>query len=74
MLVLASHIIKLDLEWNVDKIEHDAEMLKAKLSQWFRRRYGVEYCGQWMHAVKKVCVGKPLETVTRGAGFSGSGW
>lgn len=74
MLVLASHIIKLDLEWNVYKIEHDSGMLKAKLSQWLRRRYGVEYCGQWMHAVKKVCVGKPLKTVTRGAGFSGSGW
>ena len=32
MLVLTSHIIKLDLEWKVDKIEHDAEMLKAKFS------------------------------------------
>jgi hypothetical protein len=33
MLVLASHVIKMDLESKVDKIEHDAEMLKAKLSQ-----------------------------------------
>lgn len=39
-----------------------------------RLRYGVEFCGKWMYPVKKVCVGKRLKTVTRGAGFSGGGW
>ena len=34
----------------------------------------MEFCGKWMHAVKKVCVGEPLKTVARGAGCSGGGW